>query len=80
MIAKMRKLDRKIEHKIANFYTLIIRQKIDKNGTIDKQNFWKCMTTKNMFLDSAALQIMVAQILSVTQLGYVFVSVGCFQT
>ena len=41
MIAKMHKLDRKIEHKIADFNSLIIRQKVDKNGTIDKQNFWK---------------------------------------
>ena len=41
MIAKMHKLDRKIEHKIADFNSLIMRQKIDKNGTIDKQNFWK---------------------------------------
>ena len=41
MIAKMHKLDRKIEHKIADFNSFIIRQKVDKNGTIDKQNFWK---------------------------------------
>ena len=41
MIAKMHKLDRKIEHKIADFNSLVIRQKVDKNGTIDKQNFWK---------------------------------------
>ena len=41
MIAKMHKLDRKIEHKIADFNSLIITQKVDKNGTIDKQNFWK---------------------------------------
>ena len=41
MIAKMHKLDRKIEHKIADFNSLIIRQKVDKNGTIDKQKFWK---------------------------------------
>ena len=41
MIAKMHKLDKKIEHKIADFNGFIIRQKIDKNGTIDKQNFWK---------------------------------------
>ena len=37
----MYKLDRKIEHKIADFNSLIIRQKVDKNSTIDKQNFWK---------------------------------------
>ena len=41
MIAKMHKLDRKIEYKTAHFNSLIIRQKVDKNGTIDKQNFWK---------------------------------------
>ena len=41
MIAKMHKLDRKIEHKIADLNSLIIRQKVDKNGTRDKQNFWK---------------------------------------
>ena len=41
MIAEMHKLDRKIEHKIADFNSLIIRQKVDRNGTIDKQNFWK---------------------------------------
>ena len=41
MIAKMHKLDRKIEHKIADFNSLIIGQKVDKNGTIEKQNFWK---------------------------------------
>ena len=39
MVAKMHKLDRKIEHKIADFNSLIIRQKVDKNGTTDKQNF-----------------------------------------
>ena len=37
----MHKLDRKIEHKIADFNSLIIRQKVAKNGIIDKQNFWK---------------------------------------
>ena len=37
----MHKLDRKIEHKIADFNSLIIRQKVDKNGTIEKQDFWK---------------------------------------
>ena len=41
MIAKMHRLYRKIKHKIADFNSLIIRQKADKNGTIDKQNFWK---------------------------------------
>ena len=41
MIGKMHKLDRKIELKRADFNSLIIRQKVDKNGTIDKQNFWK---------------------------------------
>ena len=41
MIAKMHKLDRKIEHKRSDFNSLIIRQKVDKNSTIDKQNFWK---------------------------------------
>ena len=40
MIAKMHKLDRKIEHKITDFNSLM-RQKVGKNGTIDKQNYWK---------------------------------------
>ena len=35
------KLKHKIEHKIADFHSLIIRQKVDKNGTTDKLNFWK---------------------------------------
>ena len=35
------KLKHKIEHKIADFHSLIIRQKVDKSGTTDKQNFWK---------------------------------------
>ena len=45
MIAKMHKLDRKIEHKIADFNSLVIKQKVDKNSTIDKQNFWKLKRT-----------------------------------
>ena len=41
MIAKTYKLDRKIEHKITDFNSLIMRQKVGKNGTIEKQNYWK---------------------------------------
>ena len=37
----MHKLNRKIDHKKADFNNLIIRQKVDKNGTIDYQKFWK---------------------------------------
>ena len=37
----MHVLDRKTEDKIADFSNLIIRHKVNKNGTIDKQSFWK---------------------------------------
>ena len=39
MIARMHNLDRKIEHKIADFNSYITRRKVDKNGAIDKQSF-----------------------------------------
>ena len=33
----MHELDRKIEYKIADFNNLIIRQKLDKNGTTEEK-------------------------------------------
>ena len=41
MHAKNCRLGRKITQKIADCNSLIIKQRVDRNGTIDKQNIWK---------------------------------------
>ena len=40
-LLKIRKLDNKTDAKVAEFHISVVKQKVGKNGVMDKQHFWK---------------------------------------